>query len=58
MSEIFLPDPVSRHHPLNQGLVGWWLSVPGLDGGNQFYDLMGLLPATLTSGASWITGFR
>ncbi len=42
-------DPVNRHHPLNRGKVAWWMVLPGLDGGRQLYDLMGLYHGTLTN---------
>ena len=42
-------DPVNRHHPLNSKLAAWWLPLPGLDGGRQLYDLMGLNHGTLTN---------
>lgn len=56
---VFLPDPVNRHHPLNRGRVAWWLALPGLAGGRQMYDLMGLHHGTLTgfdSTSGWIAG--
>ncbi|MDB5937253.1 MAG: hypothetical protein JWQ01_4597, partial [Massilia sp.] len=46
---IFLPDPVNRHHPLNAGRRAWWLTLPGLDGGGTWYDLMGLCHAPLNN---------
>ena len=45
-------DPVNRAHPLARGLIGWWMVVPPLDGGQFWHDLTGLCPATLT-GATW-----
>lgn len=43
-----LLDPVIEH-PLNDGLVLWLLSLPGLDGGRQWFDLKGLNHGTLTN---------
>lgn len=55
--QIFLPDPIVRHHPLAHGLMTFWLTVPGLDGGNKWYDLHGLRNGTLTNmsagGGGW-----
>jgi hypothetical protein len=45
---IDLADPVDRSHPLNRGRVAWWLAVPGLEGGRQWFDLMGLNHGTLS----------
>jgi hypothetical protein len=56
LGRIFTPAPVNRVHPLNRGRVAWWLSLPGLMGGRQFFDLMGLNHGTLTSmgtGSGW-----
>lgn len=53
LSPVFLPDPVNRSHPLNRGLVAWWLAIPGLDGGRQFYDLAGSNHGVLTGGTTW-----
>lgn len=52
-------DPVSRHHPLNQGKVAWWLTLPEWYGGRQWIDLMSLYPGTLTNMASAsVSGWR
>lgn len=56
LQPVYLPEPVNRQHPLNQGRVAWWLTLPELAGGKFFYDLMGLNPGTLTnmgSGSGW-----
>ena len=50
---VFTPDPVERHHPLNAGLVAWWLGLPEVSGGRQLFDLMGLNHGTLTNGPTW-----
>lgn len=50
---IDLADPVHRPHPLNRGRLLWWLAVPGIDGGRQWYDLMGLAHGTLSGAPSW-----
>lgn len=52
LGPVFLSEPVNRQHPLNQGRVGWWLTLPGIDGGRLWYDLLGLHHGTLT-GPSW-----
>ena len=46
---VFLPSPLNRHHRLNGGLVSKWLCVPGLDGGNSWYDISGQSHLALTS---------
>jgi hypothetical protein len=44
-------DPVNRNHPLHRGRVAWWMTLPGLDGGNTIYDLAGQNHIRLSS--SW-----
>jgi hypothetical protein len=57
LSPVFLPSPVNLDHPLNHGRLGWWLVLPGIDGGRTWYDLMGLYHATLANmtvaGTGW-----
>lgn len=53
LAPIDLANPVNVHHPLNLGLISWWLAVPGLDGGKYFYDLCGRNDGTLTNGPTW-----
>lgn len=56
LGRIFTPSPVNRHHSLNQGRVGWWLGIPGITGGRQLFDLMGLNHGILTNmgtGSGW-----
>ena len=36
---VNLYNPINRPHPLNRGLIAWWLALPGLTGGNKFCDL-------------------
>ena len=48
---INLADPVNRQHPLNRGLVAWWMALPGLTGGSTLVDLMGRHHGTLTHAA-------
>lgn len=33
-------DPVNWGHPLNRGLVSWWLGLPGTGGGATLFDLV------------------
>jgi len=43
-------NPLNRQHPLAQGLVSWWLVVPGLGmGGTNMRDLTGRNHGTLTN---------
>jgi hypothetical protein len=51
-------NPVDDKHPLNRGLAAWYLTLPGLDGGNRFYDLLGLNPGTLTNMTTSSSGWR
>lgn len=45
---IDLENPVADDS-LNDGLVAWYMALPGLDGGSKLYDLRGLNPGTLTN---------
>lgn len=51
---VNLRNPVNREHPLNQGLLSWWKCVPGLIGGNRYYDLLQLQHLSLTN-TNWIS---
>lgn len=53
---LWTPNPVVREHPLNQGLVGWWMGLPHNSGSNTLFDLMGLNNGTLTNGPTWTAG--
>jgi hypothetical protein len=48
-ARIDLGRPVNGRHPLNRGRVAWWLALPGLTGGRQWYDLLGRYPAALSN---------
>lgn len=52
---------VNRNHPLIRGITSWWMVIPGLAGGNKFYDLMnnnpGILQATHGNNL-WYTSTR
>ncbi len=37
---IDMVQPVNLLHPLNRGLVSWWLASPGTMGGSRFVDVM------------------
>lgn len=45
---IDVGSPVNRAHPLNNGLIAWYLAFPGVMGGAKWRDLMS--PADLTIG--------
>jgi hypothetical protein len=51
------PLVVNDGHPLNRGLVTWWLARPGLNyGGARWYDPIGLNHGTLANfgaGSGW-----
>lgn len=44
-----LSQPVNYENPLNRNRIGWWVTVPGLDGGSKLYDLIGNYPGTLNN---------
>jgi len=47
-----LGNPVAKH-PLNDGLVGWWLGLPNNSGASTWFDLVSGQHGTLTSGYTW-----
>jgi hypothetical protein len=54
---IIYGDAASRGHPLNRGLVGWWLGLPGQSAGPRLLDVSGNRnPGTLTNGPTWAAG--
>lgn len=57
LGRIYTPDPIAPHW-LNDGLGMWFMGIPGLDGGPQFYDLIQRTPGTLqpASGNMWGVG--
>lgn len=46
-------DPVNWSHPLNRGLVSWWLALPDQQRGVIWRDLCRRNHGTLTSGPTW-----
>lgn len=52
---INLTNPVNWQHPLNKGLVAWWIGLPGRTG-NVLYNLVGRNHGTLTNGPTWRAG--
>lgn len=44
------------NHPLNAGLVGWWLPLRNNSGGRTLFDLCGKTHGTLTNGPTWTAG--
>ncbi len=53
---IDLGNPVSDH-PLNRGLVAWWLPLPNNQGGTRLYDITTKRGSgTLTGGPTWVPG--
>ncbi len=51
--------PINWRHPLNRGLVGWWLNQPSFQGGGVFRDLTGRHDGTLTDmspATDWVRG--
>lgn len=49
---------VNWANPLNQGLVSWWLALPGRTGGGTWFDLCGRNHGTLTNSPSWVSNSR
>ena len=53
MASIRSSDPVNRGHPLNRGRLAWWLSVPWLYGGPNWFDLIGQDQGSFVGAAAW-----
>lgn len=53
---IYYGDPVNRAHPLNRGLVSWWLPLPWYSSGPRLIDIAGKNHGTLTNGPTWMPG--
>lgn len=49
---------VNRAHHLNQGRRAWWLTLPGLDAGPKWYDLVGSAHGTLTNMTTSASAWR
>ena len=49
-------NPVNWDHPLNRGLVSWWLPLPGRQGGLRLWDLCGRNHCSLQNGPGWVGG--
>ena len=55
-ANIDLGNPVSKH-PLNDGLVAWWLPLPNNSGGGKLFDLTGRgNHGTRTNVPTWTLG--
>jgi hypothetical protein len=50
-----LGNPVTDH-PLNQGLVSWWLPLSNNNGGSKLFDIKGGRHGTFTNGPTWTAG--
>lgn len=55
---VNLTDPVNRAHPLNRGLVSWWLGLPQWCGGLTWFDLMRVGDGVATSQVSVVPASR
>lgn len=56
---LYTPAPVARRHPLNRGLVAWWLGLPGQAGGPTVADIVSGSRAnagSLAGTPSWVGG--
>ena len=51
-------NPVRQGHPLNQGCVAWWLTLPHTQGTATWFDLMGSYHGTLTNMSNANNGWR
>lgn len=60
MPIVWSQSPINWQAPLNQGLVGWWLVLPGIAGGTTWRNLTGRYDGTLTAMApsSTVTGWN
>ena len=47
-SRLDLTNPVADV-PLNVGLVGWWLGLPNVSGGNRLWDIAGFTHGTIVN---------
>lgn len=59
MIQIDATQPVNLRHPLNRGLIAWWLAgVHGRTGGNKWIDLVqahrGTLGSTMDPKTDWV----
>lgn len=57
IAPIFTPYPVDPDHPLNRGLRAWWLAIPDLYGGRQWFDLCDRYHFSLTN-FTWTNSYR
>lgn len=60
---VDMVQPVNLLHPLNRGLVGWWIALPGTMGSSRFMDIVSPGPngnhGTLTNmnpATDWVGG--
>ena len=51
-------NPVRQGHPLNQGCVAWWLTLPHTQGTATWFDLMGTNHGSLVSMGNANNGWR
>jgi hypothetical protein len=49
-------NPIEWRHPLNRGLVSWWLPFGPWQGGGTLRDLARRNHGTLTNGPTWAAG--
>lgn len=49
---------VNRSHPLNNGRLAWWLTVPWFAGSSKWYDIIGQNHGTLTTMATANSGWK
>jgi hypothetical protein len=49
---VDLGNPVADH-PLNRGLLAWWMALPNNAGGGTLFDLTRRYPGTLTNAPVW-----
>lgn len=56
-SAIDLGNPVSDH-PLNYGLVAWWLPLSNNRGGSKLFDIKGGYHGVFTGGPTWASALN
>jgi hypothetical protein len=52
---VDLGNPVAGH-PLNEGLISWWLPLPNNQGGGTLFDLKRKYDGALNNGPAWAPG--
>ena len=51
-------NPVRRGHPLNQGRIAWWITLPHTQGTTTWFDIVGTNHASLVGMGNATNGWR